>query len=537
MYLKDIYKKFVLFGCLLTLVRCGSLETISGSVASENSVVDGATLAGLTEINFDSDNQAIIQFEDVNPEDEYILSIYSSNNTTSETFSLSLSAGDESSTSGLTTQALMADEGPLENETEEFHHLLRNFEEELDGKLPAKFSTLKAAVSALTVGSRRAFKVLDDFSGTSAYETVTAELRYLSDDVYVYVDIRNESSLSDDDLEELLAPFADVINKERGLFGDESDVNGDDHLVVLFTQGVNELGAIQGGIISGFFYGADLYSADSYPVSNEMEIIYSMVPDPTGAFGSAVSTEFALLNILPAVLPHELQHMINYNQHVFINGGDSEKSFLNEGLSHLAEDIYSMVDDYMNQTGIENPSRAALFLDNTSSVCFTCGSNISQRGGVYLFVRYLYEQAESGNLLAVSTGSEWVERLLNTNKTGVENLVFASLDSSDPLRFKELMASFSAALYLSGTGLSSDSHYELLGLSLQGSQDDNRGTILDGPDVNQVENFPYHTSVYSSGVIYLHVTGEDILNANSQLALSLAEGMEGGGFIIELDLE
>lgn len=539
MYLKSVYKKLALLASLATQVHCGSLETMSGSVASE-SVVEGATLTGLTEINFDADNQAVIQFSEVDPEDEYILAIYSSNNTTSETFSLSLSTlsdGNELSGSSVTTSALMIHGDDSENETEELHHLLRDFEEGLDGELPLQNQAVKTAVSALTVGSRRTFKVLDDFSQTSSYETVTAELRYMSDNFYAYVDTRNESALNDDDLNELLSPFDELIDEERNLFGDESDVNGDDHFIILLTQGVNELGAIQGGIISGFFFGADLYSADSYPVSNEMEIVYSMVPDPTGSFGATVSKEFALLNILPSVFPHELQHMINYNQHVFVNGGASEKSFLNEGLSHLAEDIYSMVDGTMNQTGIENPARSSLYLDSTSSVCFTCGSNISQRGGAYLFIRYLYEQAQKGNFSAVSTGGEWVDRLLGTNLTGVDNLVSASLDSLDPSRFKELIASFSATLYLTGTGLTNDNHYELEGLSLRDFQDDNRGTILDGPDLLPVQDFPYHASLVSSGVAYLHVTGEDILNAGSILTLSLGDGMEGGAFIIELSAE
>ena len=42
---------------------------------------------------------------------------------------------------------------------------------------------------------------------------------------------------------------------------------------------------------------------------------------------------------LPPVFIHEFQHMISFNQHVLVRGGTAEDTWLNEGLSHFAEEL------------------------------------------------------------------------------------------------------------------------------------------------------------------------------------------------------
>ena len=36
---------------------------------------------------------------------------------------------------------------------------------------------------------------------------------------------------------------------------------------------------------------------------------------------------------------HEFQHMISFNQHVLVRGGNAEETWLNEGLSSFAEEL------------------------------------------------------------------------------------------------------------------------------------------------------------------------------------------------------
>ena len=46
------------------------------------------------------------------------------------------------------------------------------------------------------------------------------------------------------------------------------------------------------------------------------------------------------LNSYRSLLAHEFQHLISFNQHVLLRpGGDSEVSWLNEGMSHVTEDL------------------------------------------------------------------------------------------------------------------------------------------------------------------------------------------------------
>jgi hypothetical protein len=249
------------------------------------------------------------------------------------------------------------------------------------------------------------------------------------------------------------------------------------------TSQINKLGALGGGIITGYFYAADLYArSDSNPVSNQREIIYTMVPDPNGQYGMAVEHDFAMSNLLPAVLPHELQHAISYNQHVMVEGGAPEENWLNEGMSHLIEDVMGW--------GHENPSRYALYLASPSTygIVTQFSPNLMERGGAYLFLRYLYEQANDGDA--------FLGRMVQTSKRGVENVLDAFNGDSGMDEWSELMARWSVALIMTSRGISQDPRFSYKarsqhpdtgnweGVVLSGEADDNRGTVLEGVNLN-----------------------------------------------------
>lgn len=516
---------------LIFCISCGAATPEGSSSDSQGSATSVSLVGGITEIEFASDGSTEINFETVGEESEYLLVLYSSNYEDEEVFAYQVGDGSGASPS---VSALRTDSSGSIDET--IHGALRSLEASINNSpLMSHAPAALRTVSALTLGSPRTFKVINSLSSSATYTTVTAELRHVTSNFYVYVDVRNEDALTDDNLEEVLAPFDAVVDDERELFGDESDVNGDGHFVILMSQAINQLGAIEGGLLTGFFYAIDLYDESHFSASNEMEIFYTMVPDPSGEFGSTISTDFALTNILPSVFPHEFQHMIGYNQHVLVNGGDSERSFLSEALSHLAEDIYSIDEGYMLETGIENPSRVSYYLDSTSSVCPTCGSSLEERGGSYLFIRYLYEQAEKGNLTGVTNGAELIEGLLNTDLRGVENIVDAALSSENPDDIRGLWGLFSLAAYLSDTGWTTDNRFQFQGISLRDAQNDNRSTVLNGPSTESVSNFPYSDTLVTSGISYLLISGEELLNANSSLSLTISDELEIGGFIVQLD--
>ena len=124
-------------------------------------------------------------------------------------------------------------------------------------------------------------------------------------------------------------------------FGRESDVDANGAVIVLLTHRVNALSPgcdSTGSVVLGYFFGADLLPRSAAnPGSNEAEIFYGLVPDPLNA-SCDISAEFALSR-LPATFIHEFQHMISFNQHVLVRSGTSEDTWLNEGLSHFAEEL------------------------------------------------------------------------------------------------------------------------------------------------------------------------------------------------------
>jgi hypothetical protein len=304
---------------------------------------------------------------------------------------------------------------------------------------------------------------------------------------------------------------------------------------IVFTRAVNSSGLLGGGFVSGFFYGADLLSSEEYPISNEAEVIFTFVPDPEGLLGYPISKPFALSNIWNGVIAHEYQHMISFNQHVFERDGAVETPFLNEALSHLAEDIYSLNDQgFMEETGIENFARVRSYLNNIGNICFTCGTSLEQRGGSYLFMRYLYEQAELGNLPGATDGAEIIQNLLETDRVGQENLAFGALgEGATEENLRDLMGPFAVAVYLSGTAAAHDSSMtEFSGIDLRENQNDNRGTVLSGPGLTQADAFPYTDTVQGNGITYVLISGSTLRAAGGSINLSFAEGSDFGGYVI-----
>lgn len=540
MFLKNAKRLVIIIIVSIFLVSCGGIRfgedyEVSSNVIEEEDgeyeeeIVDTVLLDGISEIEFDSVNTATLSIAR-DASKRHVLSIYSYDE-----------SGDfysyEIGTQENVVEALVRNgEAGEEDISSDVHGILRQFESELEGER-AEGGSDRLLRTTRDTGSTRTFKVINSLSSAGSYDVVTAELRYVAPDFYVYVDERNESVLTDEEIEDVVGPFSAVVEGERNIFGSESDVDGDGHFTILITEEVNKLGASGGGIVTGFFYAVDLYAEKSYPASNEMEIIYSAVPDPSGLYGYPLSKAFALSNILPAVFPHEFQHMINYNQHVFVRGGMAEVAPVNEGLSHLAEDMYSIdADGYMAQTGIENPSRVFYYLNAVENTCFACGTSLAQRGGSYLFLRYLYEQAEKGNLPEAESGADFVQRMMGSGFTGVDNIVYSAVGSTSQSAFKFLMGRFSLAVYLSDSGLTDDERYEFAGISLRDDQNDFRGTILRGPAMVLPSQVFHSGTISPTGIVFVELSKMDLSTTGGELPLALSGNMRGGGFLVELGL-
>lgn len=349
----------------------------------------------------------------------------------------------------------------------------------------------------VTVGSIRDFRMLNSLSSSTSYVTVQGEAACIGNNIIVYVDTRVTDELSQSEVDELCGDFDLDIGEEEGIYGSLSDVDSNDKLIVFLSMQVNLLGSLGGGIITGYFYAGDLYpSGGSNPVSNNGEIIYTMVPDPTGRWGVPVTGQFALENLIPAVLVHEAQHAISYNQHVFVNGGSPEEPWLNEALSHFTEDIMGY--------GRENPSRIAMYLDNTATTGLVTSAtpDLLERGASYLFIRFLYEQHLDPD--------SFLRAIQDTSFTGVENLENAYQDG-DMQGFSQFMARWAIALAVTDKGITSDPRYiyqprtkdpitgNWQGVCLECEAEDGRGTVLDG--VQMAPYYGFHTVTLESSAL------------------------------------
>ena len=129
-----------------------------------------------------------------------------------------------------------------------------------------------------------------------------------------------------------------ILPVDVGVFGDPADIDGNGRIILLFTPRVNRLSPRgSDGFVAGFFFGLDLMPELNN--SNAAEVFYVMVPDPSGRFGAARSLA-VVLNTVPSILAHELQHMIHYNQRILLRGAErSEALWLSEGLAQMAEEL------------------------------------------------------------------------------------------------------------------------------------------------------------------------------------------------------
>lgn len=390
---------------------------------------------------------------------------------------------------------------------ERFDLMLRTAEQQeftdADAALTNVAATPQRHVSkSVSTGTSNSFRVLSSLGSTSVYRTVTATVRCSNDRVAVYLDNDVSDSLTDTQLQTLCAQYQQALSTEYDILGEPPDINGDGVVTVLLTKAVNQLGASGGGIITGFFYAGDMFPrSSSLPVSNQQEIIYGLVPDPNGTYGTPIPTDFALSNLLTAVVPHEVQHLLSYNYHVLVNGGTAEASWLNEAMSHLIEDVVGY--------GQENPSRVELFLASTADAGIVTSSspNLAERGAGYLFLRYLYEQASDGNAL--------LRALVQTSSSGVNNVMSAynsSIAAFD--EWKEFLQRWSVAVAVTNAGLTTDSRYiyhaqtynsttgHYQGVCLQCDAQDNRGTVLTGASTENLSGAGGVTLRASSGVYY-----------------------------------
>lgn len=230
---------------------------------------------------------------------------------------------------------------------------------------------------------------------------------------------------------------------DRAAFGDPSDIDGNSRIVLFFTKAVNDLTPTTStSYVGGFFYGRDLFptkaTADfaACASSNVGEMFYVMVPDPKrgGPFAKA-NVESEVLG----TLAHEYQHLINAARRMYVNttATDFEETWLNEGLSHIAEELLfyrvsglkprqdidasairasSTYVNAFNDYASDNFGRYREFLLSPSKFSvYSDNDSLETRGATWAFLR------DAADRKAASDGDTWF-RLVNSTTTGMANL-------------------------------------------------------------------------------------------------------------------
>jgi hypothetical protein len=256
-----------------------------------------------------------------------------------------------------------------------------------------------------TVGSTRTFSVCARLD-CSVFQSVTATARTVTGHLALYVDnAAPAGGLTQTDFDSLGSQFDSRLYAiDTTAFGRESDIDGNGVVAVLLTGVVNKLvtrqQCHQSGFIAGFFFGADidpLFTGD--PRFNHGEVFYSIVADPDSTLSCSHSIS-QLQKLVPVTFIHEFQHMISYNQHVLVRGGDPQDTWLDEGMSHFAEELggrsYLPLDTAsFSNFVIGDLFNAYSYLDSSAFhfLAFSSGvGSLAERGGAWLFVRYLVDQ-------------------------------------------------------------------------------------------------------------------------------------------------
>ena len=262
-----------------------------------------------------------------------------------------------------------------------------------------------------------------------------------------------------------------VLPLDRDAFGDPSDIDGNGHVAILFTRAVNELTpANSGSFVGGFFHPRDLFprvatsTADACETSNEGEMFYMIVPDPTGVVNGNEFSLGMVDTLTTGILAHELQHLINASRRMYVNTAaqDFEETWLDEGLSHEAEELL-----YFRESGFAPRSRLTsqaildswphfnawvsddasnfvrfyLYLrDPANHSPIDAGDELETRGATWAFLRFAVDQSFS------SDAGVW-QRFGNSTTTGLGTMTFGLQRDPKPLLRDFALANFPGVLY------------------------------------------------------------------------------------------
>lgn len=221
-------------------------------------------------------------------------------------------------------------------------------------------------------------------------------------------------------------------------FGAPTDRDGNSRIVLFFTRAMNELSPPASSVITNAeFRSSDLFDASPSGCerSNAGEIIYMLVPDPTGAVNSNVRTVSSVRGAVIRSSGNEFQSLINASRRLYVQNAPSlEEPWLDAGLSRVAEELM------FYRTSVGLTPRSNIIVTN-----LTTGPNASRRVAAYntyananfgAFRAWLQRPDTSGafrtNNTLAQQGATWAFLRYAADRVGgTEASFWASLVDSD----------------------------------------------------------------------------------------------------------
>jgi hypothetical protein len=274
----------------------------------------------------------------------------------------------------------------------------------------------------------------------------TARVAAVTDGAIVMADVDNPpNGFTDTEYRDFALALDTLVTPvDTTAFGAPTDVDHNGRVGVFFTRAVNELTPQAApSLVLGFYYLRDLLPRQSpngdCPGSNVGEMFYLLVPDPAGSVNNNPRTKAFVATTVVGTIGHEMQHLINASRRMYINDAlrVDEEVWLNEGLSHIAEELLffraSGSGPRLNigggQLALGSPMRFAFDAYERNNFAryreyqrateskspLASDGGLATRGATWSFLRYLADRVRS------SDGDFW-RRLVNARTTGTVNL-------------------------------------------------------------------------------------------------------------------
>jgi len=354
----------------------------------------------------------------------------------------------------------------------------------------------------------------------------TGRVAAISDRAIIVADTANPAGgFTDADYRSIGVTFDTLIDPlDRAAFGTPSDIDNNGHVIMFFTRAVNERTA-QGSasVVLGLFYARDLLPKTASPGpcvgSNVSEMFYLLVPDPNGTVNGNRRTTAQVQTFTNGTVAHEYQHLINASRRLYVNGfgTTTEEPWLNEGLSHVAEELAFFKSSgraprqNLDYSGFSDPVFASAFSafennnfnrykaylarpDQQAPIGFDAfDDDLPTRGAIWNFLRFAAD-----HLPAASQENTFWFNLVNTKATGVANLT-AALGKAPNL----LLRDWTISVFLDDNAPNVDPRFQQPSWNLRSAMTAN-GTSLAFPLITRVltDNVNATTTLVGDGVSF-----------------------------------